>query len=130
MIELSVAQRHRLHELGVSLLYLFGSYAEGVATPLSDVDLGVAFVGRPPERSATYQPLYELATELFPGRTVDLAFLQQAPLELRGDVVRHGVVLYERAPGDRVAFEERTLLACADFAPTQRDMDRAILART
>lgn len=114
----------------MSLLYLFGSHAERTATPLSDVDLGVVFVERPPDRSVAYQPLYELATELFPSQTVDVVFLQQAPLELRGDAVRHGVVLYERSWGARAAFEEQIMLACADFAPTQREMDRAILART
>ncbi len=129
-MDLSAEHRQRLRDLGVSLLYLFGSYAEGVATPLSDVDVGVVFAGEPPSRSAAYQPLYELATELFPDQTIDLVFLQQAPLELQGDVVRHGTVLYERTPGDDATFAEQTMIACADFAPLLREMDRTILDRT
>lgn len=38
-------QRHRLHELGVVSLAIFGSVARGEAGPDSDVDLLVAFDG-------------------------------------------------------------------------------------
>lgn len=121
--------RQELRRLGVALAYLFGSEAEGVASPLSDVDLGVLFKVPPRETNETYLKLYDLFTDLFPGREVDIVSLHRAALELRGDVVRHGIVLYQTSPDERAAFEERTLLACADFAPVQREMDRAILAR-
>lgn len=129
-MQLSPAQVKRLEGLGVTLVYLFGSYAEGTASPLSDVDFGVVFESFPRDPSAAYQLLYDLFTDLIPGREVDIVLLQRANLELRGDVVRHGVVLYEASPDVRAAFEERTMLACADFAPLQREIDRMILART
>ena len=129
-MELSTVHCRRLKELGVSLLYLFGSYAEGTASPLSDVDLGLVFAHGPVDHAVVYQPLYELCTELFPGRPVDLVFLQHASLELRADAVCHGTVLYQASPDGRAAFEEAVMLARADFAPLQREMDRAILART
>lgn len=129
-IQLSPGQQERLARLGVGLVYLFGSHAERTASPLSDVDVGVVMRRLPRDTSELYQQLYELLTDAFPGQRMDLVFLQRASLELRGDAVRHGTVLYEASPDERAVFEERTMLACADFAPVLREIDRAILART
>ena len=127
-MDLSQAQIAQLQDVGVTLVYLFGSSAEETSFPWSDVDLGVILTNAP--SPGVYQQLYDLFTDLFPGRTVDIVWLQRASLELRGDAVRHGLVLYEVSPDARAAFEERTMLACADFAPLQREIDRTILART
>jgi len=129
-MRLSSTQMTRLEELGVSLVYLFGSYAEGVVSPSSDLDLGVVFTVVPQDHVQAYQALYDLFTDAFPHRQLDIVLLQQASLELRGDAIRHGTVLYESSLEARAVFEERTMLACADFAPLQREIDRAIVART
>ena len=126
----SVEDARRLEDLGVSVVYLFGSVAEGVAIPSSDLDLGILFRRFPDDPPGAYERLYDLLTDAFPGRHLDIVFLQRAGLELKGDAIRHGQVLYEASPAERATFEERTMLACADFAPLQREIDRTILART
>ena len=40
---LSSTIEKQLHEIGVSLVYLFGSHAEGKEMPHSDVDIGIVF---------------------------------------------------------------------------------------
>lgn len=120
---------------GVSILYLFGSQAEGVAGPTSDIDVAVVFrdSGVLAHRSSElYQKLYDILTDVFDMsnfRNIDIVFLDRAPLELRFDVVRHGSVLYETDPDARLDFEERTAALYRDFKPMLDLSDEAILAR-
>lgn len=131
MESLSTTLQQHLRELGVSLVYLFGSRAEGKAMPHSDVDIGVVFqnLPKPQDSSAPYQKLYELFTDLYPGKLVDIVFLQRAGLELRFDVATHGTLLFEAVHGSHFDFEEQTMIMYADFQPILKQFDHAILNR-
>lgn len=130
-IQFSAADQKRLQALGVCVLYLFGSHAEGVASERSDIDIGVVF--RDPKALSgdtmpAYLALFDIVSRYVPNSDrLDLVFLQRGPLELRYDVVTHGVPLFQVDEGMRLDFEERTVIAYCDFQPLLRRFDRAIL---
>lgn len=130
-IQFTASDQTQMRALGVSALYLFGSHAEGAASERSDVDIGV-LLHDPRVLSGDTMPLY-LALFALIGRYVpnsdrlDIVFLQRTPLELRYDVVTHGVPLFQIDEGARLDFEERTVIAYCDFRPLLRRFDRAII---
>lgn len=120
--------------MGIGIVYLFGSQAEGLAGKLSDVDVAVVFrEGLAPKNSKDlYNKLYDLFTEVFDMsnfKNIDIVFLDRATLELRFDVIRHGKVLYEASEDLRKEFEHRTAMLYMDFKPLLKNFDRAILSR-
>jgi len=122
----------KLEELGVSLVYLFGSVAEGTDHGLSDLDLGVVFdqasrLG--PDNSSLYNSLYDIFTDGFPDRNIDIVFLDNAGLELCFDAISHGRLLFASSSDARYAFEEKVLILYADFRPILEEFDAAVLER-
>lgn len=114
----------------VRLAFLFGSQATGRARPDSDVDVALlvddAEVRDP---GATGRTLRRIAGRL--GREVastrlDLVLLNQAPALLRHGVLRDGLVLWERSPGERARFARRTI---RDHQDTQVRRERLRVAR-
>lgn len=103
----------------VALAYLFGSSAVGQATPLSDVDIALLLNkdAAPPNRLNT-----ELEIEDTLARSglsaADVRIINDAPLELRGEVVTQGCLLYARDDDARIEFETRTRMEYFDFQPT------------
>src|SRR3989344_3943286 len=91
----------KLKKLGVGLVYLFGSQAEGTAGPSSDFDIGVVFLdpsARRGDTSKLYQSLYEIFSDAFDlssFRSMDIVFLERASLELRFDAISREIVLFE-----------------------------------
>lgn len=125
-----------LRKLGVAVLYLFGSHAEGLATPASDIDVGLLFapdaLPLPANKTELYNELYDVLTDVFDMRgfrDIDIVFLDQAPLELQFDVITHGQTLFETDPEIRLGFEERIATLYRDFRPLLNEFDHAILQR-
>lgn len=123
----------KLDQLGVAVLYLFGSRAIGAEGPLSDYDFGVLMQKSGHKRGdSTYGALYDALRPLCPrtleNDVIDIVFLNDAPLELRVHVIRYGRILYESQPMMRGRFEEKTILEASDFQPLQRQIDQTILA--
>ena len=121
-----------LNALGVELVVLFGSQAQNTATAGSDFDLGV-FLSRASfqeQKKGLYDALYDLfAAKINRLVDIDIVFLEQAPLELLGHVLKHGVALYERTPQSFARFREAVMNRYADFAPLLSVFQSAILAR-
>ena len=124
-----------LRDLGVAVVYLFGSQAEGIAGPMSDIDIGVLYsdsnhLNR--NRGELYQALYDIFTDVFDMRgfkDIDIVMLDRAPLELRFDVITHGKVIFETDHEFRRDFEERTAALYRDFKPLREESNRAVLQR-
>ena len=130
-IQLTSADQERLRSLGVAVIYLFGSHAEGFATERSDADFGV-LLKDPRVLTRDTMPLYlellDVCSHYVPNSDrMDIVFLQRAPLELRYDVVTHGIPLFQMDEGSRLDFEERTVIAYCDFQPLLQRFNRAIL---
>jgi len=112
-----------LERLKVGLVYLFGSEALGIQTPLSDVDIGIVFFDRTilddfRIRRKTYTELYDVLADIFPPtleKELDIVFLQQTPLDFQYNVIVKGKVLYQRNPKFRVDYEEQVLDEYLDF---------------
>jgi len=135
-IVVSLEAQAKLRTLGVTAVYLFGSYAEGVARSSSDIDFAVlmgrgAPVSRAISAARLYENLYELLSPLAPEgvRDIDVVVLQRAPLELQRNVVQYGKVLCQDDPEERLDYEARVRMLSADFSPLLREFDVAILQR-
>ncbi|TSC77536.1 MAG: DNA polymerase beta domain-containing protein [Parcubacteria group bacterium Gr01-1014_33] len=135
-IELTQEEHTKLFKRGVEAVYLFGSYAEGRAHPLSDVDFAVLMEDSravSPKASTLdlYQELFDILAPHAPRdvKDIDIVFLQRAPLELQCNVVRLGKVIFEKDPQRRLDFETRVVLLYADFKPLLTLFDHAILER-
>lgn len=133
MKQLSEKIRQRLTSLGVVSLYLFGSRAMGLAGPLSDFDFGVLMEKEGHRRGdAVYEKLYDILSPICPrtldNDTIDIVFLDNAPLELQAHVVRYGKILLDANPLRRGRFEEKVIEDYCDFRPVLDLFDRAILA--
>ena len=91
--------------------------ARGTAGADSDVDVAVLFDPAPPR--TLMGPRFDLAGELERalGREVDLVVLNDAPVDLRARVLRHGRLLVERNRSARIAFEVRTRNEAFDLEP-------------
>lgn len=114
--------------LPIRLAYLHGSYARGRAD--SDSDLDIALLA---ERSATPDARQKLRLDLQVAilreigvvcPDLDVIILQDVPVLLQFNAVRKGILLYEKEPGDHVAYALRTEQAYDDEAPAlQREAD-------
>lgn len=104
----------------VAAVYLFGSVADGTATPSSDVDLGVLY---DPAPLATLDagPLdLEAILERRLGRRVHLVVLNEAPPDLRIRVLRAQRLIFERDRAARIRFEVATRNEFFDLEPVLR----------
>jgi len=91
---------------GIVLAYLFGSYAAGNATNLSDVDIAILLAPDvPSEKYLDYRVQYfSLAEKNFRDDRIDIVVLNSAPPLLKHEAIK-GALLFERSPEARVQFE-------------------------
>ncbi|HWR58823.1 MAG TPA: nucleotidyltransferase domain-containing protein [Thermodesulfovibrionales bacterium] len=121
-VRMQELRRHRMKELGIIAVYLFGSEAEGTMTTRSDIDIGVVL--EEPEDLEDTRPLYnalyaELSRVYKPTflRDLDIVLLQKAPLTLQYNAITHGKILYEEDPVQRADYEESVTNSYLDFRP-------------
>ena len=98
----------------VQFSYLFGSVARQTAGPLSDVDIAVYVDARVNifKRRLT---LMEALAKKIGSERFDLVVLNVAPVVLKYEVIKNGIVLKEDRPR-RVVFESRVLREYLDSA--------------
>lgn len=132
-IKFNPQQKARFKKLGVDAIYLFGSYAQGLTTPISDIDVGVVFSH--PEKykgntMPTYFDLYDIFTNIFPKiKQVDIVFLQLVPLKLQYEAAIKGKALYESSPAKRFSYQEEVIKKYADLRYFYNIRYKAILER-
>lgn len=104
--------------------WLFGSVARGDDDQRSDVDVAVLYQRDPP---ATFEGLplrLEGELESLLGRRTEVISLNSAPVDLCARVLRDGVLLLDRNPALRIAFEVRTRNTWFDLQPVLRTYRR------
>jgi predicted nucleotidyltransferase len=110
-----------LRSAGARFAFVFGSRARGETHRDSDTDIAAFFGAQAPQAYEVLVP---------PG--VDLLVLDDAPLELAGRVAMEGVLLFDDAPEDRVAWLARTRKIYADeryrFERAHREFAHAVIA--
>jgi len=122
----------QLESLGILAVYLFGSSAEKMASSLSDIDIGIVFYDESVLQRNTndiYTKIFDIFTDMIPGQSIDIVFLQRAGLEIAMDAIQHGQVFYESSADKRLDYEEKVMLLYADFKPILSMFDNAILDR-
>lgn len=99
--------------------YLFGSLAQGRATPRSDIDIAILLTHIPDLLAGERDRQFELmdAIERFTDRKTDVVILNTAPPLLQIEVLSNGRRLYEGNPRARIEFEVRAGQIYADLKP-------------
>ncbi|WP_303784450.1 nucleotidyltransferase family protein [Azovibrio restrictus] len=112
---------HRIQQVlarhtGIRLAILFGSLAQGRATPQSDLDLAILM-----EAPLTAETKMQLIDDLSlaTGRPVDLVDLRTVGEPLLGQILKHGIRLLGN-DGDYAGLLKRHLFEEADFMPYHR----------
>ena len=129
------AMKNRLKEeltkLGILIVYLFGSKAIGRGSQLSDVDIGVVCKDPMQDKDTRflYNRLYELFSDLYPHSTLDVVFLQTAPLALQFFAIKDGKVIFEEDPRFTADYENRVIQQYLDFRPVLDFFDRIAAER-
>ena len=119
LVELLAADRR------VRLVYAFGSAANGVAGPLSDVDVAVFFDARL-EWDSERELRGHLAASV---PAVELVVLNEAPPTLRFEIVTTGRCLFARDAREHAEFEIVSLSRFLDFQPVRRLQQEYLRAR-
>src|SRR5712692_108869 len=98
--------------------YLFGSLAQGRATPHSDVDIAILLADGADDLAMTNRRL-QLMGDLAPfvSGSLDVVVLNNASPVLQHQVLRHGRRLYEGNREARIAFQVRAGKIYADEQP-------------
>ena len=114
-------------------LYLFGSYASGRQTPLSDIDLAVLFEKSFDQKlylSERLQLLGELS-QIFGTDEIELVVLNEAPPALGYRVIRDGEPYFvrENLISQVVNFKVKTLDRYFDYLPAQRIFSEGLSKR-
>ncbi|MFH0813930.1 MAG: nucleotidyltransferase domain-containing protein [Pseudomonadota bacterium] len=123
--------KRKLEELGIFIVYLFGSRAIGRESRSSDVDIGVVLKESPSGKDTRdlYQNLYGLFAEIYPATRLDIVFLQAAPLSLQFSALEEGKVLFERDPKFTADYENFVINQYLDFRPVLDFFDQVTMER-
>lgn len=110
--------------------YLFGSAARGDDGVRSDVDVAILYRCDPPPTFGALPLRLEGELERLLRRCTQVIALNTAPVDLCARVLRDGVLLLNRDPALRIAFEVRTRNMWFDLQPVLRRYRRIpVLAR-
>jgi len=89
---------------GITTAYIFGSYAEGVSRPDSDVDLAV-LLERIPGNTLKYRLDMMDETQKIVKLNTEIIILNEAPRLLQFQVIQKGKIIFEINPDKRALFE-------------------------
>lgn len=125
--EIIAALRETLkNEEKISAAYLFGSYARGANTPLSDVDIAVLLSETPKNLLEYHLHLINKLSSIV-GDNMDLIILNTAPPMLKHQIIKHGRIIYSRSERERVIFEAKAECEYLDFSRALRRYDECLI---
>ncbi len=81
----------------IAAAYIFGSYGTEYQTPLSDVDIGVLFVGNKKPNIDIILEISSILTEITGEEDINMVVLNTAPITLQYEVVSKGKVLFKKS---------------------------------
>jgi predicted nucleotidyltransferase len=130
--EWSLVKAHfkaKLRKMGVSIVYLFGSRANGMGSRTSDVDIGVVLREPIEDTRSSYKTLYELFSAVYPSHRLDIVFLDKTSLALQYDAIKDGKIIFEEDPKSTADYENRVVNQYLDFRPILDLFDRVTMKR-
>jgi uncharacterized protein len=101
--------------------YLFGSFAKGKITPLSDVDIAVYLSDKKKFLLRKIEILGEL-TNILKTDEIDLVLLNTAPLILKMKILENKKVISDKNPFLRYRFESLVMREYFDFSIIERSI--------
>ncbi|MCD6506619.1 nucleotidyltransferase domain-containing protein [Candidatus Poribacteria bacterium] len=113
----------------VEFALLFGSFARGRQTPLSDVDIGI-YLSRPVDLLTLGRLIAEL--ERITGRSVDALVLNDLPArnpDIAYQAISSGEIITCKDPSAYVSFKTRAILRYLDTAYLRDMVSRAFMER-
>jgi predicted nucleotidyltransferase len=116
-----------VRDFGIILFYIYGSYAFGTGSKLSDLD--IAFLGRKRISFDKQLKLIERLQDVFEEEAVDLVDLSRVPLSLIHRILRDGRCLYAKSLSERIEFETRCENLYLDAEPLRREYEQALIRR-
>lgn len=132
-LTLNENERKVLKKLGVAVVYLFGSRAQGISRKGSDYDFGILLSDPQVIKKGTqkiYQALYDIFSDVVSElANIDIIFLDRASLQLCYHVVQYGRVIFETDQLIRARFRERVIREHADFETHRKLFESTILKR-
>lgn len=115
MIDLKVIEKIAL-DFELRLIYLFGSKAKDISTPLSDIDIAILIDNY--ENQDLRQIILDLIFEfsqLFKSDKIDLLILNEASLAIQFKVISESKPLFQITPENRADYEEKVVKLYLDF---------------
>lgn len=114
----------------VAAAYLFGSQAKGTGREKSDIDVAVLFYNQK-DKLSRFDRRVEMIIDLerAVGRKVDIVDMEEAPLMLRHQILKNGILLVNKKPTYRVSFEVKSRRAFFDLRPVLLRRGRQMIAR-
>jgi uncharacterized protein len=104
--------------------YLFGSFAKGKTTPLSDVDIAIYLSDKKKLLFRKIEIFGEL-TNILKTDEIDLVLLNTAPLTLKMKILENKQVIIDKKPFLRYRFESLVMREYFDFS----FLEKAILEK-
>jgi len=116
-------------KFNIGIVYMFGSFALGIETEKSDIDIGIVFKDNSyiSKRLDIYSKLYKVFSDIFPKREVDIVFLNDANLSLKFEVVTTGKVIYAESINYVMDYKEKIIKEYIDFKPMLEVQNRILL---
>ena len=112
-------------EKNISLAYIFGSQLKSKTGPLSDYDFAI-FLSRKPSFQFKYR-LKNKLVNILNTEQVDLVILNDAPIELKYNVIATGKIIFQKNSMIRTEFEADTLSRYFDYLPVLRAQKKEVL---
>ncbi len=101
---------------GIIVAYLFGAYAQDIATSSSDIDLAVLLPGDKASSSEFYRKLITAIRANIGTERFDLLILNNASPIIQYEVINTGIVIYIRSEQEQEHFEMKTRQKYLDTA--------------
>ena len=112
-------------------VYIFGSYAKGDISPLSDVDIAI-LLSRDIDKREFFNKKLKFNNEIVKilhQNKVDILILNEAFPSLKFHVITEGVVIFDKDPVFRYDFEARTLVEYIDTKPLRKEYNKSLFEK-
>ena len=113
----------------IRLAYLFGSYAEGNAASMSDIDVAVLLEGEGRNLSQAYRKTMLAVMDALGSERFDLLLLNNAPLALQFQVISERRTLYARDEQVLNDFEMAVIRKFQDTSRLRKVQERYVRER-
>jgi len=115
----------------IAFAYLYGSFAKGLQSSKSDIDIAVYLSDESPMKDPMYESALaiEIESKIKGRREIDVRVLNRQPVFFAYQVVKYGKRIFTRHRKLAVGFEAAAFDRYFDFKPFMDAYDRALERR-